>query len=92
MALIDAKGLFMDAKVKPNQTITQQKKRIGANYLQELKEELKKISWTTKEELQSCTKITVGATFIFGIGIYLADLFIKGVLMTFENLFILIFG
>ena len=39
-----------------------------------MKEELKKISWTTKDELKVYTKIVVATTFIFGIVIYIADI------------------
>lgn len=49
-------------------------------FIRELKEELKKVSWTTKEELFFFTKIVVGATFILGFGIYIVDLCIKGFL------------
>jgi preprotein translocase subunit SecE len=48
--------------------------------IREYKEELKKVSWTTKEELIFFTKIVVITTFAFGIGIYVVDLVIKGVL------------
>jgi preprotein translocase subunit SecE len=78
--------MAMDAKL--NQTRfstdahTQQtsKKKRAFNYIQELKEELKKVSWTTKDELILSTKVVIGATFLFGIGIYLFDLVIKGCL------------
>lgn len=53
-------------------------RRLGQ--LQEIKAEMRKISWTSKTELLFCTKIVVGATFCFGIGIYLVDLSIKGCL------------
>ena len=49
-------------------------------FISELKEELKKVSWTTKSELLSATKIVILSMFGFGIGIYLVDLLIKGVL------------
>jgi preprotein translocase subunit SecE len=76
----------MDAKL--NQTrlstdaLVQQasKKKRAFSYIQELKDELKKVSWTTKEELKLSTKVVIGATFLFGIGIYLFDLVIKGCL------------
>ena len=63
-----------------------------ASYITELKEELKKVTWTTKEELIFFTKIVVGATFILGLGIYAVDLSIKGVLNGFAALVHLIFG
>ena len=61
-------------------------------YVKELKEELAKVTWTTKEELILFTKIVVGATFALGLGIYGIDLFIKGVLNGFGALVHLIFG
>lgn len=65
----------MDA---PAQQVSRKKRLF--NSIQELKEELKKVSWTTKDELKLSTKIVIGATFLFGIGIYLFDLVIKGCL------------
>lgn len=56
------------------------KKRKYRGFIKELKEELKKVSWTSREELILCTKIVVGSTFIFGLGIYLADLTMRGLL------------
>jgi preprotein translocase subunit SecE len=49
-------------------------------YVQELKDELRKVSWTTKEELKFSTKAVIGTTFVLGLGIYLVDLIIKGCL------------
>ena len=51
-----------------------------ASFIHELKEELKKVTWTSKEELLLCTKVVVASTFLLGMGIYLVDLLIKGVL------------
>ena len=79
--------MTMDAKLNqgtrlstdaPTQQVSRKKRLF--NSIQELKAELKKVSWTTKDELKLSTKIVVGATFLFGIGIYLFDLVIKGCL------------
>jgi preprotein translocase subunit SecE len=76
----------MDVKINQtrlsNDASVQQgsKKKRTFGYVQELKEELKKVSWTTKEELKLSTKVVIGATFLLGIGIYLFDLVIKGCL------------
>lgn len=61
-------------------------------FIKELKEELKKVSWTTKDELKLSTKVVVGATFFFGIGIYLFDLVIKGFLDLIAHTVRYIFG
>jgi preprotein translocase subunit SecE len=63
-----------------------------ASYITELKEELGKVTWTTKDELITFTKIVVGSTFALGLGIYGIDLLIKGVLKGFGALVHLIFG
>ena len=76
----------MDAKLNQPRLSTDapvqqaSKKKRAFNYIQELKDELKKVSWTTKAELKLSTKVVIGATFLLGIGIYLFDLVIKGVL------------
>ena len=46
-------------------------------YFEEIKSEFRKISWTDREELLTYTKIVVGATLIFGMAIYLADVVIQ---------------
>lgn len=56
------------------------KKRPAFSFVKELREELKKVSWTTKDELKFSTKIVIGSTFFLGLGIYLFDLVIKGAL------------
>lgn len=45
-----------------------------------IKDEFRKISWTNPDELITYTKIVVIGTFCFGMGIYLMDLIIQGVL------------
>ena len=79
---VQVEQLSSQAEAKPSK----------ASYIHELKEELKKVTWTTKEELIFFTKIVVGATFILGLGIYAVDLSIKGVLNGFAALVHLIFG
>ncbi|MBS0620790.1 MAG: preprotein translocase subunit SecE [Verrucomicrobia bacterium] len=73
----------MDVKLNTPRTATEQaqrgsrKKRRAFTYIQELKDELKKVSWTAQEELKLSTKMVILATFLFGLGIYLVDLLIK---------------
>ena len=76
----------MDAKLNQPRFTTDasasrtSKKKAAFSYIQELKDELKKVSWTSQEELKLSTKAVVGAIFFFGMGIYLFDLVIKGCL------------
>lgn len=46
-------------------------------FIGDVKAELTKISWTSPDELKAYTKIVVGATFLFGMGIYILDLIIQ---------------
>ena len=73
--------------MKPNQSSTisgdplkRRKLKPLFGYVEDLKDELKRVSWTTQEELKLSTKIVVLSIFVFGFGIYLFDLVIKGVL------------
>jgi preprotein translocase subunit SecE len=52
--------------------------QVKRSFIKELKEELKKVSWTSKKELILSTKIVVGSTFVFGFGVYLVDLLVQG--------------
>ncbi len=46
----------------------------------EVKGEFHKITWTSQEELKAYTKVVVVCTFLFGLGIYTADLVIQSTL------------
>jgi len=78
----------MDAKINhtrigsDSETHHAANKKRAFSYVQALKDELKKVSWTTQEELKVCTKIVIGSTFALGLGIYLSDLMVKGCLDT----------
>lgn len=65
---------------KRAEKLAQSKKKSKVGFLQGLKEELKKVSWTTKDELRTCTKIVLGSIFALGIGIYFVDLGLKNCL------------
>ena len=67
-----------------------QKKKKRGSFFQGMKEEMKKVSWTTKEELTTCTKIVIGAIFALGLSIYVVDLFIRYVLQGMGSLIRLI--
>ena len=62
------------------------------SYFREVQNELKKVTWTSKQELFSSTKAVILTTFIFGFAIYVADLVIRGVLDGIGSLARLIFG
>lgn len=60
------------------------------NFFQDMKEEMKKVTWTTKEELATCTRIVIGAIFALGLSIYVVDLVIRYALQGIGSLFRLI--
>ena len=72
-------------KKKPNMSVSQRitdlqssgKKTKRVNFLHGMKEELKRVSWTTKAELRTLCKIVIGTIFALGLGIYLVDLIIR---------------
>jgi preprotein translocase subunit SecE len=57
-----------------------QAKQKVVSFFSDIKEEFGKITWTSKEELISYTKIVVGTTFVFGLMVYIIDLTIQTVL------------
>lgn len=84
----------MEAKFKttPPSSSLEEKKKFSFSFVKDLKEELKKVTWTTKAELLTCTKIVVFSTIVFGVGIYLIDLLIKGALELIKITLHFIFG
>lgn len=62
------------------------------DFITDIKAEFGKISWTDPEELRVYTKMVVGATFIIGMGIYVVDLLIQGVLNSLSYGIHLLFG
>lgn len=47
-------------------------------WIEEIKHEIRTVHWTDPGELRVYTQIVVGATFFFGMGVYLVDLTISG--------------
>ncbi|MCB1106707.1 MAG: preprotein translocase subunit SecE [Chlamydiia bacterium] len=73
-------------KKKPDMSVSQKiaelnaikkKKAKKSSFFHDMKEEMKRVSWTTKEELQTCGKIVIGAIFVLGLAIYIIDLFLR---------------
>lgn len=89
MTVMDIKKT--QASTSDTTRVTSKSKRIR-DFIGDIKSEIEKINWTSKEELQAYTKIIVIATFIFGLGIYLADLFIQFFLQSLANFVRLIGG
>lgn len=80
---VEVKPMEIKGVKKPNQqtlsggvSVSQQARAFVA----EVKSEIGRVTWTSKEELLSYTKIVVLATLFFGMAIYFTDLFIQTVL------------
>ena len=72
----------MEAKKSQQSTVAAQTlsvKRVQ-EFVADVKSEIKKITWTNREELLVYTKIVVGATLVFGMSIYALDLIIQGIM------------
>jgi preprotein translocase SecE subunit len=71
-------------------TVTSEKKK--TSFFREVQNELKKVTWTTKEELIFSTKTVILSTIVVGFAIYGFDLVVRGVFQGVGNLFRMIFG
>lgn len=69
--------------VKKNRSAASASKMDGrkvVNFVGDVKQELKKVEWTGKDELKSYTWIVLVSTLVFGMFIYFIDLIIQGFL------------
>ena len=60
-------------------------KRIG-NYLNEVKGELKKVTWPTKNDLYKTTIAVIVSSVIFGVYLFLVDVFFSRIINEIINL------
>jgi preprotein translocase subunit SecE len=70
---------------KEKEATVSRKKLQLADFIGEIKAELRRINWTSPDELKTYTKIVVGATFFCGMGIYFMDLLIQAGLWILES-------
>lgn len=62
------------------------------DFVGDIKGEIHKVHWTSREELLAYTKIVVITTFLFGMSIYFVDMLIQGSLSALSYLLSLIAG
>ncbi len=67
----------MEVKREGNDALSKKK---AVEFVGEIKQELKAVEWTSKEELKVYTKAVVISTFIFGLFIYFVDLIMQNFL------------
>jgi preprotein translocase subunit SecE len=54
--------------------------RKAITFVSEVRQELKRVEWTSKDEIKSYTKIVLASTLVFAMFVYFTDLIIQGVL------------
>lgn len=86
---MEAKKAQQVASPKSDETAAKTSASV-VDFVGNVKAELKKISWTSPEELRVYTKIVIATTFFLGLGIYFIDLLIQGTLSALGALFALI--
>jgi preprotein translocase subunit SecE len=61
-------------------------KRLG-NFLRDVRAELKKVTWPSKNEVVSTTIVVVAATIFFGFYLFFMDVIFSWVITQVKNLF-----
>ena len=61
-------------------------KKLG-NFLKDVKAELKKVTWPSKNEVTSTTVVVIAATIFFGFYLFFMDLIFSWVIGQIKNLF-----
>ena len=83
-------------ELKKNQQTIEMEQALSAKkvegFVADIKSEIHKVTWTSRDELSTYTRIVVFATLLFGISIYLLDLVIQGFLSGLSVLLHLIGG
>lgn len=79
----------MTVEQKPQSAprVPSQPLRRAYEYFEEVKAEFLKISWTDGQEVLACAKAVIGSTFVFGLLLYVADLFIQRTLFGLDTIF-----
>jgi preprotein translocase subunit SecE len=82
--MTSSKGMEIKKEEWQGSAIKEKKKESdllkARDFIEGIKTEFKNITWTSKEELRVYTKIVVGATFLFGLSVYFADVVIQSLL------------
>ncbi len=68
------------------------KKVRSLEWIGEIRQEFKRITWTKKEELRTYTKVVVGSIFAVGLTIYVVDLVVQGSLSSLSALIKAVIG
>jgi preprotein translocase subunit SecE len=61
-------------------------KKLG-NFLRDVKAELKKVTWPSKNEVTNTTIVVIAATVFFGFYLFFMDIIFSWVIVQIKNLF-----
>lgn len=89
MSITHKTNLFAETNDVNHQAL---KTKSQEGFIQSLKSELGKVSWTAKPELINSTKVVVGSTFLFALGIYVVDVLVRQCVETVHVLARVVFG
>lgn len=67
-------------KIDAAKSVKERKNLSIASFFGNVKKELKQVTWTSKEELKTYTKVVLGTTFLFGMIIYFFDIILQSFL------------
>ncbi len=70
----------------PERAVTGPYKRFG-NFLRDVRAELKKVTWPSKNEVVSTTIVVIAATIFFGFYLFFMDVIFSWVISQVKNLF-----
>lgn len=92
MSIMDVKLSETPSSGEASKSSSNAKRKSLFVFIHEMKEELKKVSWTAKEELRFSAKMVILSMFVFGFSIYVVDLGVKGLLEMIKATVHFIFG
>lgn len=90
MTVMDIRKNHVSTESAPKDAV-QKAEQVKA-FVGDIKTEIRRVSWTSPEELMAYTKIVIGTTFAMGMGIYVVDLVIQGFLTSLATIIRMISG
>jgi preprotein translocase subunit SecE len=90
MTVMDIRKNHVSTEAAPKEAVN--KAELVKAFAGDIKTEIRKISWTSPEELKAYTKIVIATTFAMGMGIYFVDLVIQVFLTSLATIIRMISG
>ncbi len=83
--------MTMDVRKAQGSAKTRRKMR-SLEWIGGIKQEFKKITWTSRSELKTYTKVVVGSMLVVGLAIYGTDVAVQGILSGISSLIKAVIG